>query len=924
MATLQEENPQLYNYLGKQYLYTDLQRAVENNIDSYLSSIKGDENRQRTRDAIYNLLSGYGDNSISYQNGRFVDSRGRYENNIYYDVEGNRQTSDKDDYYGAAASFLRRQLGKSKEYTSENSTSSKKTTPSQSLLQRIFNTDTNPNYYYFADNDLFDEETGTRGITRRAAILLPLIQEDIDNTTDENQKRILQAAYQSIVDNTIDAGDYYALSRAYSDVPWEKVFYTGRMQSSDNSGQQQTQTPQYNIDDFVKWYQELYPTFTGDSSWHSLVDNEDYGEAGNSFVKKASQYDSKELTKVLNTLINGDQSSSNYSNRMIISSILNTLRNRGELTLIDSNNQGLYYIPQLTDSENKGAVYLWDSNNNTMRKASRDSIPFFQKQMVEEWMNKDNDWYDQFFTISQHKLGGVLKAQSGISFSNIYAGGSNPDIGYNTYLNRFFLDPKVIAQMNSMFNGDLNRYADFVKNNVNTRYSAGINDYQNSKTYLGSDKVRAFNTGYQNAGNTFNYTLFGNSNDDYNNRQNGVAYQYASFTRPTNPMGTGDRWNQDVNTAYIDNALGLQTYSRVASLTDSALTNFGNWGEYWKSKGATGAYYYKAEGDKSGRGQWIPTNDTSIEGYRAFDTESPIESPIETPVEDVTNNTYVNPSLTETSENNPSFTSSGWLSDLYPDLLGVGRMALSLRTNNKVAKTLTEATKPTLLNTYELYSPVTGAFSEMQFRNRQAADLRRQAARPFTSDASLQLAGNLDANRQARDLEYQGFLADDKEIKRTKEEALKRQEDNVARRTDVANKNRAAINESNWQKAQIEAQRLKSNWGSVDNYLQGVETRLRTRFAENKALKQNTSSQYAQNLYSDAIQTLNRQYKEQNPDATTSSMLQDQNYIDKVNELKRRYQYDLYNIASGRYYTNPYSGVVKSYNQILNSKRGVF
>jgi hypothetical protein len=36
------------------------------------------------------------------------------------------------------------------------------------------------------------------------------------------------------------------------------------------------------------------------------------------------------------------------------------------------------------------------------------------------------------------------------------------------------------------------------------------------------------------------------------------------------------------------------------------------------------------------------------------------------------------------------------------------------------------------------------------------------------------LAGALDANRQAADLERQGFLADDAEIKRTKAEALRR------------------------------------------------------------------------------------------------------------------------------------------------------
>nr|DAR22837.1 MAG TPA: hypothetical protein [Caudoviricetes sp.] len=43
----------------------------------------------------------------------------------------------------------------------------------------------------------------------------------------------------------------------------------------------------------------------------------------------------------------------------------------------------------------------------------------------------------------------------------------------------------------------------------------------------------------------------------------------------------------------------------------------------------------------------------------------------------------------------------------------MGRLTHSLRTNNKIANTMKEAIKPVLKDTYELYSPVTGAFSEM-------------------------------------------------------------------------------------------------------------------------------------------------------------------------------------------------------------------
>lgn len=51
----------------------------------------------------------------------------------------------------------------------------------------------------------------------------------------------------------------------------------------------------------------------------------------------------------------------------------------------------------------------------------------------------------------------------------------------------------------------------------------------------------------------------------------------------------------------------------------------------------------------------------------------------------------------------------------------------------------------------------------------------------------------LEGQRSANDLQYQGFIADDREIKRTQAEALQRQEGNIARRSGLANENRDAI-----------------------------------------------------------------------------------------------------------------------------------
>ena len=188
--------------------------------------------------------------------------------------------------------------------------------------------------------------------------------------------------------------------------------------------------------------------------------------------------------------------------------------------------------------------------------------------------------------------------------------------------------------------------------------------------------------------------------------------------------------------------------------------------------------------------------------------------------------------------------------NLGPDLLGAGRLAMSIRANNRIARAVRESLRPKLHNTYELYSPVTGAFSEMQLRNRQGADLLSQSYRPFTSDASSAVARMYEGQSKAYELQHLGFLADDKEIRRTQAEALKKQENNRARWTAVGNENTDSIISNNQDIAQLEASRLKQNWSSQDAYNQGIESRWRQDIAE----KNDRSNQFALSVASDEIE----------------------------------------------------------------------
>ena len=81
------------------------------------------------------------------------------------------------------------------------------------------------------------------------------------------------------------------------------------------------------------------------------------------------------------------------------------------------------------------------------------------------------------------------------------------------------------------------------------------------------------------------------------------------------------------------------------------------------------------------------------------------------------------------------------MQDLTPDFINAGVLASGILSNNKRSRILDKSLTPVLKDTYEKYSPVTGAFGEMMFRNRLGAGIRSYANRPFTSDADRHLAG---------------------------------------------------------------------------------------------------------------------------------------------------------------------------------------
>lgn len=432
-------------------------------------------------------------------------------------------------------------------------------------------------------------------------------------------------------------------------------------------------------------------------------------------------------------------------------------------------------------------------SNNTKGHNKNTNLPHKQSNKKKK-TSRDNNikrrqdggvLYDYEFLKSVYafKQGGVIKAQGGVKLNNIWAG-KNQDYGYNTYLNRIFGNQDVLSWMRTHYVGDnaTKQYADYVMKNVNDRSTYGINNYNNDSTYVANEGINTFNTGYQNAGNTLNYTLFGNNTKDYTDKK-GVAYGLINFTRPDKALATGDSYNANPSKAYIDNALGLQTYSRVASLTDSGIKagGFGDWGKYWKEQGNTGAYYYIAPGDTSGKGQWIPTNDKTLNGYQDFEVTSQ-----ETSKKDgsVTNPDIGKKSIFDKGKEYLSKLTSN-PGNLY-NAVETGKYLLANKATNDIAKI--KMPNFVISPKHTSYQVMDNLAQQNAYHNK-AAETMNQTSRPLTSSGQLQTAAQQESMNNANKLYLQGNAERNTWLEGQKQQSYKAGLYNMESAVDTANAN---------------------------------------------------------------------------------------------------------------------------------------
>lgn len=207
------------------------------------------------------------------------------------------------------------------------------------------------------------------------------------------------------------------------------------------------------------------------------------------------------------------------------------------------------------------------------------------------------------------------------------------------------------------------------------------------------------------------------------------------------------------------------------------------------------------------------------------------QKPVELPEVVVTADTPKTPATTNPSAIKGAAPKKGKgfnLGVMPEDVIALGRMVGGLAANNRAAKLYKEGLKPTLLDTFENTVPLQGNFQATTNAEQQAGNLESVAARPRTSDASLQLAGELEASNRAGQARFQGGLQDAEMFYKTRMLGQQESDAAKARRVEVANRNRASMNAIDAAKKQIDAGRITANYQQViAPYLAGVENRFR-------------------------------------------------------------------------------------------------
>lgn len=939
-------------------------RDAESEFSYWLANSRlKDKEKQQVQEAYSQMIQGINDGTFTYKIG------GGYNNSV-----GMSNKTKGFDAAGLAAGFLGNILRNQSVYKAPE----EKPDPSKiewkgnssvgsALVRHLYGSD-KESLNDFIDLDPYDAKTKKRGNANRSARFkseLEYIRDNFDNLftsfTDTDKANALEginSALSAFENGTVEDNEYLDLGRTTGMSNLRDMFFAGEKYGSTTAGTPTGggtvaggDTTTYTNEDEYKAAKHPRSTVTNFTN-RSLPATAVYKKEDRTKLNQILLGLSKDaLLKIVQlglkysptgqelnkgrSILQGFGQLTSFENNFIIGQALKVLQRKGYLYQFPTDPNSFYvpFVSDKLDQRGTGFVYrISPDGNHSVVEMDRYDIPFYTSQ-----------WHDEFTAqVPSNKKGGILKFRDG-GTPQWYAGLTDYDPTKYTYA----------YNVNNLVDGDMfdtsfDPWASAEAGQQLGRYAptTGHGKMGVNKAHFNFAKGVEGQQYYQNFGQAL-------LNADGTPTEVGAAWMKkvdallpedspARFYDASGNLRTS--WTPEGKDAH---GRAQRSYTSLADYI-SAIRNdqilgarhnvFLNEGNRYFYKDIDGAEHWVDPEQVSNytvsenpiRSQWNDDNTVYWNDYELTGLKAPEEAVVaeggDQPEEhsDAWKKVFgvgkdqVNEKFLPPVNSIPRTGSFGnFMSELAPDLIGAGRLWASLHTNNKVYDTVLPSLKPVLKDTYERYSPVTGAFSARQLKNRQGADVLNQSHRPFTSDASLAAARMLEGQRQANQLQAEGFLADDQEIRRTQAEALARQEDNMARRSDVANFNRASINQTNRERAQLEATRLKFNWQSWDNFLQGFESRIRTRMDENRERANNfydkLSANQAEEWYNTAMEPADRAYAAWQNDPSTEwgeNGSEWHKYVRHKREARARANSMIYQNMADRYglhYTNPYT-----------------
>lgn len=736
------------------------------------------------------------------------------------------------------------------------------------LKRQIFGTDTISDYSYFQrspnnqvpliKNSLQDIRTRFDDIFSNYKIVNPKRKKEYLKNLD--------AAIAALNDNNITEDEYLTLSRATGISDYDNWFRTGSL-NSDQSAEQNTE--QENTTNTSQQVSEQSPMRTSPIEGQLALSSsiKDNPEDIKFFAKYFTKTPVDLIYDYLNQFLKG-VSITNYfipykgekfknliSNQQLVKLMLSELGNR---KIIKVGNDGTYYLPNLLAGTN--AIW-YDPNLNG------GSLIFKNKKYI-----------------STNKEGGILK----------FLGGGVSNVFYNDKYNWTDIIYNSDAYKNAIRGITLDNYQ--AANDLQNRYYTDhINTGWNQNKLNENNLVRQYQVDFNNMYPSINTSsiegaitngIIGRAGTTGDNSMGNYADGYAGAMTNLRHLGTKDDEDK------------LEELNNI--LKPNKLIAFVN--------PETNMINFKPLEENPATPPASKTPETPGDKENPEDKENPSDKPIER-VDQVIGRYGELPE----EENKIDF---GWLRNIYPELIATSRLFKTINNNNRTSKEIRKSLVPLLKDTYELYSPIRGAFGERNQYYSQAHKYLQLANRLGVSDASKLMSAMNEAQLRQNEGEIQGDVVDDKERNQTAEYALKLQQDNVARRNAVANENRASILTNNQNIAQLEAGRIKSNWDAVDKYLQGIEADARTKRARleedrnliAKSIITNEISNWQANMLKpaqDAYKAASAKYSDITKWPDYSRYLE---YVNKVSEMARDKQYTklakLYNISYTPQYTD--------------------